>query len=251
MGIVNITPDSFSDGGRFFAHDAALAHALEVLEAGADLLDIGGESTRPGAAEVSIDEELRRVIPLVERLAQRGAAVSVDTSKPEVMTAALAAGATVINDIRALQMPGAIGVVAAGDCGVVLMHMQGTPQTMQLSPQYQDVVAEVALFLTQRRTALLHAGIGSERIAFDPGFGFGKTREHNFILLARLRELSELGQPLMVGISRKSMVGGSVTGRAINERATASVAAAVAAVERGAPVLRVPHVAATRGAVAA
>jgi len=250
MGIVNVTPDSFSDGGRFFAHDAALAHALALLEAGADLLDIGGESTRPGAAEVPVDEELRRVLPLVEQLAQRGATVSVDTSKPDVMAAALACGGCVINDVRALQMPGAIEVVAASDCGVVLMHMQGTPQTMQLAPQYQNVVAEVASFLVRRRTALLNAGVSGERIAFDPGLGFGKTLAHNYTLLARLRELSELGQPLVVGISRKSMVGGAVTGRAINERATASVAAAVLALERGASVLRVHDVAATRDAVA-
>lgn len=249
MGIVNVTPDSFSDGGRHFDAGAARAHAQRLIEEGADLIDIGGESTRPGAAEVSADEELRRVLPVVEALAATGVAISVDTSKPEVMRAALAAGAVVINDVRALQMPGALEAAAASDCGVVLMHMQGTPQTMQVDPRYDDVAAEVAAFLRARAEAAVAAGIARERIAIDPGFGFGKTADHNYELLARLREFAALHLPLAVGISRKGMLK-HATGRPLQERTVASVAAALIAVERGARIVRVHDVAATRDALA-
>lgn len=249
MGVVNVTPDSFSDGGRFFDFEQAVAHGAQLIAEGADLLDIGGESTRPGAAAVDVDEELARVIPLVRALRGRGVPISVDTSKPEVMRVALAEGASVVNDVRALQSPGALEAVAATDCGVVLMHMQGEPGTMQLAPRYDDVVREVAGFLRARRDALAAAGVARERIALDPGFGFGKTVAHNFALLARLHELTALGQPLLVGLSRKSMLG-HVTGRAVDARVHASVAAAVLAAERGARILRVHDVAATRDALA-
>jgi dihydropteroate synthase len=249
MGVVNVTPDSFSDGGRFFDFEQAVAHGAQLIAEGADLLDIGGESTRPGAAAVDVDEELARVIPLVRALRDRGVPISVDTSKPEVMRVALAEGASVVNDVRALQSPGALEAVAATDCGVVLMHMQGEPGTMQLAPRYDDVVREVAGFLRARRDALAAAGVARERIALDPGFGFGKTVAHNFALLARLHELTALGQPLLVGLSRKSMLG-HVTGRAVDARVHASVAAAVLAAERGARIVRVHDVAATRDALA-
>jgi dihydropteroate synthase len=249
MGIVNVTPDSFSDGGRFLEFGHALAHGERLIEEGADLLDIGGESTRPGAAEVGVDEELARVIPLLRALRDRGVPISVDTSKPEVMRAALAEGAAVINDVRALRADGALEAVAASGCGVVLMHMQGEPRTMQLAPQYEDVVREVGDFLRARRDALVAAGVARERIALDPGFGFGKTVAHNYALLARLGEFAALGQPLLAGLSRKSMLG-HATGRAVAERVHASVAAALLAVERGARIVRVHDVAATRDALA-
>jgi dihydropteroate synthase len=249
MGVVNVTPDSFSDGGRFFDFEQAVAHGAQLIAEGADLLDIGGESTRPGAAAVDVDEELARVIPLVRALRDRGVPISVDTSKPEVMRVALAEGASVVNDVRALQSPGALEAVAATDCGVVLMHMQGEPGTMQLAPRYDDVVREVAGVLRARRDALAAAGVARERIALDPGFGFGKTVAHNFALLARLHELTALGQPLLVGLSRKSMLG-HVTGRAVDARVHASVAAAVLAAERGARIVRAHDVAATRDALA-
>ncbi len=247
MGIVNVTPDSFSDGGRYFDPARALAHAHALIEEGADILDIGGESTRPGAPEVSVDEELRRVLPLVEALADCGVPLSVDTSKPEVMRAALAAGADIINDVRALQEPGALDVVAASDCGVVLMHMQGAPRTMQQAPQYTDVVAEVAQFLRSRLQAVVARGVVAERVVLDPGFGFGKSAEHNLTLLARLGTLA-LPAPLLVGWSRKSTLG-QITGHAAPERVYASVAAAVLAVERGAAIVRAHDVAATRDAL--
>jgi dihydropteroate synthase len=245
MGIVNVTPDSFSDGGQHPTYGTALAHALRLVEEGADVLDIGGESTRPGAADVTLDEELERVVPLVESLAREGVPLSVDTSKPEVMRAAIGAGAAIINDVRALQAPGAVDAVADSDCGVVLMHMQGMPRTMQMAPRYEDVVAEVRVFLRERLSALEAAGVSPERIALDPGFGFGKTVEHNFTLLRELRRFTSLGCPVVAGLSRKSMLG-AVTGRAVGERATASVVGAVLAAERGARVLRVHDVAATR-----
>jgi dihydropteroate synthase len=247
MGIVNVTPDSFSDGGRYFDRAVAIAHGLRLLEEGADLLDIGGESTRPGAADVSEAEELDRVLPLVEALSGT-APISVDTSKPGVMRAALAAGAAIINDVRALQDAGAVEAVRASDCGIVLMHMQGTPRTMQREPHYEDVVAEVAGFLRARVDALAAAGIGAERIAVDPGFGFGKSTEHNFTLLRGLGALKATGCPLLVGLSRKSMLG-AVTGRSVDLRLVASVAAALLAVERGARIVRVHDVAATRDAL--
>jgi dihydropteroate synthase len=249
MGIVNVTPDSFSDGGRFFDPGAALAQARRLVGEGADILDIGGESTRPGAPEVDIEEELRRVMPLIEALRGAGVPISVDTSKPEVMRAAVAAGATIINDVFALRMPGAVEAVAASDCGVVLMHMQGTPRTMQAAPHYADVVAEVGTFLRGRSEVLQAAGVARERIVLDPGFGFGKTPAHNWTLLARLARIEVGGAPLLVGTSRKSMLG-QVTGRAVTERLAASVAAALIAVQRGASILRVHDVAATRDALA-
>lgn len=245
MGIVNVTPDSFSDGGRHATHGQALAHARRLIEEGADILDIGGESTRPGAADVPVAEELDRVVPLIESLASAGIPLSVDTSKPDVMRAALDAGAAIVNDVYALRAPGALDVVAASDCGVVLMHMQGVPRTMQAEPRYDDVVAEVAGFLQQRVAALQAAGVERDRVALDPGFGFGKTVEHNFTLLRELPRLAALGCTVVAGVSRKSMLG-AVTGRALGERVTASVVGAVLAVERGARVVRVHDVAATR-----
>jgi dihydropteroate synthase len=255
MGIVNVTPDSFSDGGQFFGFEQALAQARRLVDEGADLLDIGGESTRPGAAEVGIDEELRRVIPLIEALvaefAGDGVPLSIDTSKPEVMRAALAAGVSVVNDVFALQAPGAVEAVAADahGCGVVLMHMQGTPRTMQQDPQYDDVLAEVGGFLRARRTALVEAGIAAERIAVDPGYGFGKRAAHNLALLAHLDRLPVDGAPILVGLSRKSTLG-QITHRAVDQRIHASVAAALIAVQRGARIVRVHDVAATRDALA-
>ena len=245
MGIVNVTPDSFSDGGQHATRDTALAHAVRLIEEGADLLDVGGESTRPGAAEVSQAEEIERVVPLIAALAGQGVPLSVDTSKPEVMRAALAAGATIVNDVYALRAPGALEAVAASGCGVVLMHMQGVPRTMQVAPRYEDVVAEVMAFLKERLLVLGGAGITPDRVAVDPGFGFGKTVEHNFTLLRELGRLGALECPLVAGLSRKSMLG-AVTGRAVTERVTASVVGAVLAAERGARVLRVHDVAATR-----
>jgi len=245
MGVVNVTPDSFSDGGRHSTLGAALAHALRLIEEGADILDIGGESTRPGAAEVSQTEEIDRVVPVIAALAGGGVPLSVDTSKPEVMRAALAAGAAIVNDVYALRTPGALEAVATSDCGVVLMHMQGVPRTMQVAPHYEDVVAEVAAFLRERVAVLGAAGVTPDRVALDPGFGFGKTVEHNFTLLRELPRLGALGCPVLAGLSRKSMLG-AVTGRAVGERVTASVVGAVLAVERGARVLRVHDVGATR-----
>ena len=248
MGILNVTPDSFSDGGRYFAGSAALDHARRLIEEGADLLDVGGESTRPGAADVSEAEEVERVLPLVEALRGAGVPVSVDTSKPGVMRAALAAGAAVINDVRALQEPGALDAARTSDCGLVLMHMQGLPRTMQREPHYEDVVAEVAAFLEARVAVATNAGIRADRIVIDPGFGFGKTLGHNFTLLRRLDDLRVLGRPVLAGLSRKSMLG-AVTGRAVDDRMAASLAAAILAVERGARIVRVHDVAATRDAM--
>jgi dihydropteroate synthase len=249
MGIVNVTPDSFSDGGRFADAAAAVAHARRLIEDGADLLDIGGESTRPEAAEVAVEDELRRVLPVIEALSDVSVALSIDTSKPEVMRAALDRGASIINDVHALSLPGALDIVAPADCGVVLMHMQGTPQTMQINPHYADVTREVGAFLRARCEQAERAGIAPDRIAVDPGFGFGKSHAHNFELLAHLEELTTLGRPLLVGISRKGMLK-YATGRSVGERATASAAAALMAVERGARIVRVHDVAATRDALA-
>jgi dihydropteroate synthase len=248
MGIVNVTPDSFSDGGSYLSAPAALAHAERLIAEGADLLDIGGESTRPGAADVSETEELDRVLPLVEALRGSGVTISVDTSKPGVMRAALAAGAAVINDVRAFRAQGALEAVRGSDCGLVLMHMLGSPRTMQSEPQYANVVADVAAFLRGRVADLANAGVDLCRTAIDPGFGFGKSVEHNFALLRRLPALQAIGRPVLVGLSRKSMLG-AVTGRTVNERVAASVAAAVLAVERGARIVRVHDVAATRDAL--
>jgi len=241
LGIVNVTPDSFSDGGRFFTARTAIDHAHQLLAEGADFLDIGGESTRPGAAAVDLQEELDRVLPVIEGLRDTAVPISIDTCKPEVMRAALAAGASLVNDVNALQAEGALQVVAGSNAGVCLMHKQGTPQTMQDRPIYDDVVAEVGEFFQQRLATLAAAGIASERIVLDPGFGFGKTLAHNLELLKRLSRLSSLGVPLLVGLSRKSMLG-QLTDREVNDRETASVVAAVLAVQRGAAIVRVHDV---------
>lgn len=241
MGIVNVTPDSFSDGGRHLSHAAAIAHAHKLIADGADLLDIGGESTRPGAAAVSEQEELERVLPVIEALRDSAVPVSIDTWKPAVMRAALAAGASMVNDINALQAPDALAAVADSDAAVCLMHKQGDPENMQRAPRYADVVAEVSAFLQARIEATRAAGIGSERIVIDPGFGFGKTLAHNLELLRGLSAFSALGVPLLAGVSRKSMLG-AVTGREVDERLAASIAAALLAVQRGASIVRVHDV---------
>lgn len=249
MAILNVTPDSFSGDGRAgVAPDEVLLLAERALEQGADILDIGGESTRPGAAPVSVEEELARVVPVVERLHGLGVPLSVDTMKPEVMRAAIAAGCDLINDIQALRSPGALEAVAGTDVGVCLMHMQGEPRTMQAAPQYADVAAEVEAFLHARTTTLMAAGVRRERILLDPGFGFGKTLEHNLDLFRALPRLSA-GLPVLVGVSRKTMLG-QITGRAVGDRMVASAAAALLAAQRGAAILRVHDVAATRDALA-
>ncbi|MFC5570640.1 dihydropteroate synthase [Lysobacter yangpyeongensis] len=246
MGIVNVTPDSFSDGGEHASVDAAVAHGLRLAEEGADVLDIGGESTRPGAGEVGVEEELRRVIPVIERLAKETTLpISVDTSKPEVMRAAVAAGAGMINDVYALRRMGALEAAAAARVPVVLMHMQGEPRSMQSAPHYDDVVAEVHRFLAERIFAAEMAGIAKKQLLVDPGFGFGKNREHNLVLLAQLERLAELGVPVLAGLSRKKTIG-ELTGRdAPHERVFGSVAAHVIAAQRGAKLVRVHDVAAT------
>jgi dihydropteroate synthase len=245
MGILNVTPDSFSDGGKFLARDAALRHAEQMLTEQVDLIDIGGESTRPGAAPLPLDQELERVVPLVEALRDCGVPLSIDTYKPAVMQAALAAGADLINDIWGFRQPGAIEAVAGQVCGLCVMHTAGDPRTMQSDPEYQDVVAEVAAFLSSRVVELERAGVDRARISVDPGFGFGKSVAHNYALLARLHALTALGLPVLAGLSRKSMLG-AVTGRnSASERVAASIAAAVCAAERGASLIRVHDVAAT------
>lgn len=245
MGIVNATPDSFSDGGHHADVEAAVAHGLRLAAEGADLLDVGGESTRPGAAPVTLEEELRRVVPVIERLARETALpVSVDTSKPEVMRAAVAAGAGMINDVYALRREGALDAAAALGVPVVLMHMQGEPGGMQAAPHYDDVVGEVHRFLAERIFACEMAGIPKSRLVLDPGYGFGKTTDHNFLLLRQQSRLLDLGLPLLAGLSRKRSLG-EVTGREVGERLHASVAAAVLAAEYGARILRVHDVAAT------
>jgi dihydropteroate synthase len=249
VGIVNITPDSFSDGGRFASSDRAIAHALELAAAGASILDVGGESTRPGASPVAADEELRRVLPVIAALADAGLAVSVDTKKPEVMRAALAAGAVMVNDVMALRAPGALAALADADAAVCLMHMQGAPQTMQQAPHYADAVGEVAQFLHERSEACIASGIGRERLVIDPGFGFGKSLAHNLALLRRLDVLTAAGLPVMAGMSRKAMLG-TLSGRDVDQREYAGVAAHLIAVEKGARLLRVHDVAAMRDALA-
>jgi dihydropteroate synthase len=246
MGIVNVTPDSFSDGGFFASSGAARAHCDRLRGEGADLLDIGGESTRPGARTPGLQEELDRVMPVLEHAVTLGVPVSVDTSQPEVMRAALAIGVDVINDVRALQRAGALVAVAAhSTCGVCLMHMRGDdPATMQAAPSYDDVVADVASFLGRRLQAATAAGVQSVRVILDPGIGFGKTPAHNWALMQRQSELLSLGRPILVGWSRKSTLG-VLTGRPVEQRLPASVAAALCAVQRGARVVRVHDVAAT------
>jgi dihydropteroate synthase len=248
MGVVNVTPDSFSDGGRFLEPKAAIEQARALVEEGADILDIGAESSRPGALGVSAEEELSRLMPVLEGLGDCAAPISVDTVKPEVMRAALAAGASMINDINALRTPGAIEAVTGSGAAICLMHMQGEPRTMQREPRYEDVVAEVAAFLGERVAAALAAGIALERIAIDPGFGFGKTVAHNFELLRGLGRIAEIGPPVVAGWSRKSTLG-AISGRAEGDRLAASLAAALLAVERGARIVRVHDVAATRDAL--
>ena len=249
MGVLNVTPDSFSDGGRFAELPAALAQAERLAGEGAAIIDVGGESTRPGAASVDVDEELRRVIPVIERLVGRLAVpVSVDTSKPEVMRAAIAAGASMINDVTALRAPGAIDAVAGSDVALCLMHMQGEPRTMHKEPRYEDVLAEVRDFLRGRVACCLEAGISVSRLVIDPGFGFGKTLEHNLELLRRLPELAADGYPVMAGLSRKSMIG-KLTGRADGERLGGSLALATLAVLSGARIVRAHDVAPTVDAI--
>jgi len=249
MGVLNRTRDSFSDGGRFLKLPEALDHALAMAAEGAALIDIGGESTRPGAEAVSLDEELARVLPLIEALSTRSPVlISIDTSRPEVIRAAVAAGAAMINDVRALQRPGALEAAAASGAAVCLMHMQGEPATMQADPQYQDVVGEVRTMLAERLATCELAGIAAERICLDPGFGFGKLISHNLSLLRGLGQLASLGRPLLVGLSRKSMLQ-KLTGRAVTERLAGSLALATAAVLNGARIIRAHEVAPTIDAV--
>jgi len=245
MGIVNVTPDSFSDGGLYTSTEKAVEHALQLVAQGADILDIGGESTRPGATPVSLEQELERVIPVIEQLSKTaGVPLSIDTYKPEVMRAAIQAGVDIVNDIRALQEPSALEIVAQSQVGVCLMHMQGNPQTMQVDPQYTDVVTEVAAFLQDRLTAATTAGIAAERIVLDPGFGFGKRTAHNLALLQELKQLAVLGCPLLVGLSRKSVLG-KLVGGDVDERLHAGLAASVISVMKGANIVRVHDVKAT------
>ncbi|WP_041681099.1 MULTISPECIES: dihydropteroate synthase [Cupriavidus] len=252
MGILNVTPDSFSDGGQHTSRDAALRHAEQMIAEGVDIIDIGGESSRPGSAALPLEDELARVIPVVEALRDCGKPLSIDTYKPEVMRAALAAGADLINDIWGFRMPGAVEALAApeaGQAGLCVMHMQRDPQTMQEDPHYDDVVAEVAEFLAERIAALRAAGIDDARLSLDPGFGFGKTPDHNLRLLGQLPRLALEGLPVLAGISRKSTLGAILGGRAPQQRIAASIAAAVCAVERGAFIVRVHDVGQTVDAV--
>jgi dihydropteroate synthase len=249
MGVLNVTPDSFSDGGRYANSGEAVAHALRMIEEGAALIDVGGESTRPGAQAVDADEEIRRVVPVIEALAARpNVLVSIDTSKPAVMTAAVRAGATLINDVRALREPGALEAAAASGAAICLMHMQGEPRTMQVDPRYDDVVTEVRDFLRAHAERCMAAGIAWDRLIIDPGIGFGKRLEHNLALLAALPALVALGWPVLVGVSRKSMLG-ALLGRAVDERVAGGVAMATAAVLSGAKIVRTHDVAPTVDAV--
>ncbi|MGQ0442436.1 MAG: dihydropteroate synthase [Methylophilaceae bacterium] len=249
MGIVNVTPDSFSDGGQFDTIDKAVAHAQDLIAEGADILDIGGESTRPNATPVSLQQELSRVIPVIEALAKQvSIPISIDTYKPAVMQAAIDAGASIVNDARALQENGALEMVANSNAGVCLMHMQGTPQTMQNNPQYADVVGEVSHFLMERIQLCKQAGIAENRIVIDPGFGFGKSRAHNISLIKQLELFTNIGYPLLVGLSRKSVLG-QVTGQDVDSRLYASVAASVIAALKGAKIIRVHDVKATMEAL--
>lgn len=246
MGVINVTPDSFSDGGRFVKADAAIARADQMAENGAHLIDIGGESTRPGAAPAALNQELDRVLPVIETVVARtGLPVSIDTSKPEVMEAAAAAGASMINDVRGLREPGALEAASRSGLSVCVMHMQGQPRTMQEQPVYADVVAEVREFLAARLDACEAAGIPLGRVVIDPGFGFGKTVEHNLQLLRHLNDLAALGRPLLVGLSRKSMLG-VLLGRDVAQRLPGSLALALLARQRGANIIRVHDVSATK-----
>ena len=248
MGIVNLTPDSFSGDGLAVDTRRAIAHAWTLIEEGAEMLDLGAESSRPGAIPASLEEEMDRLLPVLDALAECGVPISVDTYKPEVMQAAIDHGAAMINDIFALRRPGALEIVAKSNCAVCLMHMQGEPLTMQQSPVYHDVVGEVRGFLAERVAAALTAGIEHRRLVLDPGIGFGKTLEHNLALLAQLEDTAFDGLPILAGISRKSMLG-AITGRSVGERLAASIVAALIAAQRGARILRVHDVAATRDAL--
>jgi dihydropteroate synthase len=250
MGVLNVTPDSFSDGGRYVELPAALEHARRLVAEGAAIVDVGGESTRPGATPVNEDEELRRVVPVIERLAaELRIPISIDTRKPGVMRRSLAAGAAMVNDVTALAAPGALEAIAQSDAAVCLMHMQGEPGTMQAAPNYSDVVREVRDFLGARASACVAAGIARARIAVDPGFGFGKTLEHNLALLAGLPALAADGLPVLAGLSRKRMIG-ALTGRAEGDRMAGSLAAAVVAAMRGARIIRAHDVRETVDALA-
>jgi dihydropteroate synthase len=250
MGIVNVTPDSFSDGGKFFGADNAVEHALQLAAEGADIVDIGGESTRPGAAAVSVDDELKRVIPVIEGIRQhdKSVAISVDTSKPEVMQAAAECGVHLVNDVNALQAPGALETCAESDVAICLMHMRGSPRTMQTNPEYIDVVQEVRAFLQERVSACKKVGIDENRLIIDPGFGFGKNLQHNLLLLKHLDGFADLGIPVLAGISRKSMLG-KITGAEVEDRLPASIAAAILALVKGAQILRVHDVKETVDAI--
>ena len=245
MGIVNVTPDSFSDGGKFVSTELAVQHALQLIAEGADIIDIGGESTRPGAVPVSLDQELSRVIPVIEALSKVVTVpISIDTYKPEVMRLAITAGADMVNDVRALQESSALEIVAASNVGVCLMHMQGIPQTMQTDPHYENVIEEVKQFLVQRLHVAEQAGISKERILLDPGFGFGKRTVHNIALIQNLNQFAVIGQPLLVGLSRKSVLG-AIVGGDEQQRLHAGLAAAVITAMKGAKILRVHDVKAT------
>jgi dihydropteroate synthase len=246
MGIVNITPDSFSGDGRDAR--AGIEHARRQLEAGADILDLGAESSRPGSAPVTLGDEIARLRPVLEEVSTWGVPISVDTYKPEVMRLAIETGAAIINDIAALRQPGALQVVSDSDCAVCLMHMQGEPRNMQANPQYNDVISEVAAFLAERVAACEMAGVARERLMLDPGFGFGKTLEHNVRLFQSLAQFTQSDLPYLVGVSRKRMLG-EITGREVADRQTASVAGALLAAQQGAKILRVHDVAATRDAL--
>ncbi|GAA4876141.1 dihydropteroate synthase [Ferrimonas pelagia] len=249
MGILNVTPDSFSDGGRHQALDAALMQARAMVAAGATLIDVGGESTRPGAADVALELELARTLPVIERIAaELDVVISIDTSKAEVMRQAVAAGAGMINDVRALQEPGALSAAASGDAAICLMHMQGQPRTMQHAPKYDDLFAEVNGFFQQRIDACAAVGIAPERLVLDPGFGFGKTLEHNYQLLARLDRLADHQRPLLIGLSRKSMIG-QLLERGVEGRMVGSVTGALLAAQQGAEIVRVHDVQATQDAL--
>ncbi len=252
MGVINVTPDSFSDGGKFLEPKPAIAHAKALIAEGADLLDIGGESTRPGAAPVSLEEERRRVLPVIEALAGGALPISVDTQKPVLMREAVAAGASLVNDVYGFRAEGAfesVASVASSGAAICIMHMQGEPRTMQHDPQYVDVVAEVGAYLAERVRAAIAAGIARERIVVDPGFGFGKTQAHNLALLRGLGRFKDIGGALLAGLSRKTLLG-RITGREPDAREFASVAAAMLAVQNGAHIVRVHDVAATRDALA-
>jgi dihydropteroate synthase len=244
MGIVNVTPDSFSDGARYFETDAAIAHARRLIGEGADMLDIGGESTRPGAQPVSVQDELARVLPIIEALRDAAIPLSVDTSKPQVMRRVLDAGADMINDVYAFRQDGALQAVADSPCGLCVMHMQGEPRTMQHAPHYNHLLQDIQDFLQARVRVMLQQGIDKQRLVIDPGFGFGKTRQHDYWLLGHLDQIAVQGLPLLLGLSRKSMIG-HVTGRPAGERVAGSIAGALAGVARGAKIVRVHDVAAT------